>query len=137
MLVEDNPGDVRLTQEALRESGQNVQLIVQMDGQEAIELLRGKAATPSATLPDLILLDLNLPRTDGREILLYLKTDPVLKRIPVIVLTTSIADQDILICYGAHANCMVSKPVDFDDFFRSIDNILRFWLGTALLPCTR
>jgi chemotaxis family two-component system response regulator Rcp1 len=134
MLIEDNPGDVRLTQEAFRESKKNVHLTVIMDGQEALGHLRGLLAEQQGMLPDLILLDLNLPRIDGREILIELKSDPRLQHIPVVVLTTSIAEQDVMKCYRAHANCLVSKPVDYDLFSRAIENIEAFWLETAMLP---
>ena len=134
MLIEDNPGDVRLTQEVFRESGRNIQLLVMLDGQEALDSLRGKGKFDRAVAPDLILLDLNLPRIDGREILREIKSDPQLKHIPVVVLTTSIADQDVRNCYEAHANCLVSKPVDYDCFFEAIERITDFWLSTAMLP---
>ena len=134
LLVEDNPGDVRLTQEAFKEGRLAVNLSVVMDGVEAINFLRKRENHKDATLPDLILLDLNLPKKDGREVLAEVKTDPDLKRIPVVVLTTSNAEQDILKTYNLHANCYINKPVDFEKFFDVIQKIEEFWLKTAILP---
>lgn len=133
-MIEDNPGDVRLTQEAFKEGKRNVNLIVVMDGVEAISYLRRQEPFADAVTPDLILLDLNLPRKDGREVLTEIKSDPDLKRIPVVVLTTSNADQDVQKCYDSHANCYINKPVDFDKFFRAIEIIEEFWLSTVILP---
>jgi two-component system, chemotaxis family, response regulator Rcp1 len=131
LLVEDNPGDVRLTQEALRESGLPTHLQVAIDGVEALATLR--QLEPSFR-PDLILLDLNLPRKSGCEVLAEIKTDETLKRIPVIVLTTSSADEDIGRAYGLHANCYIAKPVNLDRFFQVVRVIEDFWLNTVLLP---
>ncbi len=134
LLIEDNPGDVRLTQEAFKEGRLTINLSVVMDGVEAIKYLKKEGEYHSATIPDLILLDLNLPKKDGREVLEEIKTDYDLKRIPVVVLTTSNAEQDILKSYNLHANCYINKPVDFDKFFDVIQKIEDFWLTTAILP---
>jgi len=134
LLIEDNPGDVRLTQEAFKEGNMNIKLDVVMDGVEAIKYLRKEMPYNQATMPDLILLDLNLPKKDGREVLQEIKTDAKLKRTPVVVLTTSNAQQDILKSYNLHVNCYVNKPVDFDKFFDIIQKIEDFWLSTAILP---
>ncbi|MEO1515258.1 MAG: response regulator [Bacteroidota bacterium] len=134
LLIEDNPGDVRLTQEAFKEGRLPVKLDVVMDGVEAIKFLRRQAPYDEVTVPDLILLDLNLPKRDGREVLEEIKTDEHLKRIPVVVLTTSNAEQDILKSYNLHVNCYINKPVDFDKFFDIIQKIEDFWLSTAILP---
>jgi len=131
LLVEDNPGDVRLTQEALKESRHPVHLSVARDGVEAIEYLRN--CEPDAR-PDLILLDLNLPRKSGREVLSEIKADPELKRIPVLVMTTSRAEQDIQKAYSLNANCYITKPMDLDDFLRTVRSIEEFWMHTATLP---
>lgn len=134
LLIEDNPGDVRLTQEAFREGKLPVNLNVVMDGVEAIKYLKKEAPYNESIIPDLILLDLNLPKRDGREVLQEIKTDENLKRIPVVVLTTSNAEQDILKSYNLHVNCYINKPVDFDKFFDIIQKIEDFWLTTAILP---
>jgi len=134
LLIEDNPGDVRLTQEAFKEGQISIDLNVVMDGVEAIRYLRKEAPYEDATTPDLVLLDLNLPKRDGREVLEEIKTDDHLKRIPVVVLTTSNAEQDILKSYNLHVNCYINKPVDFDKFFDIIQKIEDFWLSTAILP---
>ncbi len=134
LLIEDNPGDVRLTQEAFKEGSINIKLDVVMDGVEAIKFLKKEPPYLDVTTPDLILLDLNLPKKDGREVLQEIKTDQNFKRIPVVVLTTSNAQQDILKSYNLHVNCYVNKPVDFDKFFDIIQKIEEFWLSTAILP---
>ena len=134
LLIEDNPGDVRLTQEAFKEGKLDYRLDVVMDGVEAIHFLRKKVPYQEAATPDLILLDLNLPKKDGREVLAEIKEDPDLRRIPVIVLTTSNAERDILKTYDLHVNCYINKPVDFDRFFDIIQIIEDFWLTTAILP---
>jgi two-component system, chemotaxis family, response regulator Rcp1 len=134
LLVEDNPGDVRLTQEALKESVTNVNLNVAKDGVEALDFLHHKDPFGNAPRPDLILLDLNLPRKSGREVLSQIKADPNLKRIPVLVMTTSRADQDIQRAYELNANCYITKPTDLDDFLRTVRAIEEFWLNTATLP---
>ncbi len=134
LLIEDNPGDVRLTQEAFKEGNMSINLDVTMDGVEAIKYLKKESPFEQVTTPDLILLDLNLPKRDGREVLQEIKTDDLLKRIPVVVLTTSNAEQDILKSYNLHVNCYINKPVDFDKFFDIIQKIEDFWLSTAILP---
>ena len=134
LLVEDNPGDVRLTQEAFKEAKMSIKLDVTMDGAEAIKFLRREGEYEAAVTPDLILLDLNLPKKDGREVLKEIKTDDKLKRIPVVVLTTSNAEQDIMKSYNLHVNCYINKPVDFEKFFDIIQKIEEFWLTTAILP---
>ena len=133
LLIEDNPGDVRLTKEAFKEGNMSVNLSVVMDGVEATKYLAKEGQYENATTPDLILLDLNLPKKDGREVLQEIKTDPNLLRIPVVILTTSNAEQDILHSYNLHANCYINKPVDFDKFFDVIEKIEEFWLSTAIL----
>ncbi|MFQ5446609.1 MAG: response regulator [Saprospiraceae bacterium] len=134
LLIEDNPGDVRLAQEAFKEGGFNVKLDVVMDGLEALRFLRKIAPYDEAFTPDLILLDLNLPKKDGREVLSEIKTDPELLCIPTVILTTSDAEQDILNSYNLHVNCYINKPVDFDKFFDIIQKIEDFWIRTAILP---
>lgn len=133
LLVEDNPGDVRLTQEALRESKVLNNLAVAKDGVEALEMLRREGQYASQARPDLILLDLNLPRKDGREVLMDIKEDPVLRRIPVVVLTTSEAETDIIHAYDLHANCYIVKPVDLDQFINVVRTIEGFWLSIVKL----
>ncbi|GIV30745.1 MAG: response regulator [Saprospiraceae bacterium] len=134
LLIEDNPGDVRLAEEAFKECDIKVQLHVVMDGLEAIKFLKKNGSYASSPTPDLILLDLNLPKKDGREVLEEIKGDPELRIIPVVVLTTSNAHQDIMRCYHLHVNSYINKPVDFDRFFEIIRNIEGFWLKTAVLP---
>ncbi|MCK6500499.1 MAG: response regulator, partial [Nitrospira sp.] len=129
LLVEDNPGDVRLTQEALREAKVINNLTIAKDGMEALAYLRRQGPYAHAPRPHLILLDLNLPKRDGREVLAEIKADESLKRIPVVVLTTSQDEQDILKSYNLHANCYVTKPVDLDQFIRVVRSIEDFWLG--------
>ena len=134
LLVEDNPGDVRLTQEALTEGKLSSNLEVVIDGQQAIEYLHRKGPYADAIRPDLILLDLNLPKKDGREVLKELKTDGNLKRIPVVVLTTSKAPEDVLQAYGLNANCYIAKPIDLEQFIEVVRSIEHFWLSVATLP---
>ena len=134
LLVEDNPGDVRLTIEALRESKVRNHLSVARDGVEALAFLRSEGAHAEAIRPDLILLDLNLPRKDGREVLAEVKADPDLKTIPVVILTTSRAEQDVLRSYELQANCYISKPVDLDQFMTVVKSIEDFWLTIVTLP---
>lgn len=133
LLVEDNPGDVRLTQEAFKDGRVFVNLTVASDGVEAMEFLRGDGVHAKPR-PDLILLDLNLPRKSGREVLEEIKADDVLKRIPVIVMTTSKAEQDIHRAYNLNANCYVTKPVDLDEFLNVVRSIEDFWLTIVTLP---
>ncbi len=134
LLVEDNPGDVRLTQECFKESKISNNLSVVMDGQEAIDFLQHKGKFANALRPDLILLDLNLPRKDGREVLAEIKADPDLRKIPVVVLTISKAEQDILKSYDLHANCFITKPIDLDQFAIIVKSIEDFWLTIVRLP---
>jgi two-component system, chemotaxis family, response regulator Rcp1 len=134
LLVEDNPGDVRLTMEAMRESKVIVNLSVAPDGEEALAFLRRQGAHLGAPRPDLILLDLNLPRKDGREVLAEIKADADLRRIPVVVLTTSRAEEDILRTYDLHANCFITKPVDLDQFITVVASISDFWFSVVRLP---
>jgi chemotaxis family two-component system response regulator Rcp1 len=134
LLVEDNPGDVRLTQEAFKESPRKINMSVARDGVEAIDFLRRRGKYATAPRPDLILLDLNLPRKNGREVLMEIKSDPDLRRIPVVVMTTSKAEQDIQKAYTLNANCYISKPVDFDEFLGVVQSIEDFWLSKASLP---
>jgi len=134
LLVEDNPGDVRLTQEALKDGRVLVNLTVANDGVEALEILRRSGPHADKTRPDLILLDLNLPRKNGREVLEAIKADEDLKRIPVIVMTTSKAEQDISKAYNLNANCYVTKPVDLDEFLNVVRSIEDFWLTIVTLP---
>jgi len=134
LLVEDNPGDVRLTQEALREGKVHNELSVVGDGVDALAFLRREGGFADAPKPDLILLDLNLPRKDGREVLEELKADPDLRRIPVVVLTTSKAEEDVIRSYDLHANCYITKPVDLDQFIHVVQSIEDFWLTVVKLP---
>ena len=134
LLVEDNIGDVRLTQEALKEGHLLVNLTVARDGIEAMDILQQKNSYAGATRPDLVLLDLNLPRKDGREVLREIKADPALKTIPVVILTTSEADADVRVTYGAHANCYITKPVDMDRFFEIVKMLEEYWFTIVKLP---
>jgi len=134
LLVEDNPGDVRLTMEAMRESKVLVNLSSTPDGVEAMAFLRREGQYRNTPRPDLILLDLNLPRKDGREVLAEVKEDADLRRIPVVVLTTSRAEEDILRTYSLHANCFITKPVDLDQFIRVVGAIGDFWFSVVRLP---
>jgi CheY-like chemotaxis protein len=136
LLVEDNPGDVRLTREALKDGKMYHQLSVAVDGVEAMAFLRHEGQYADAPRPDLILLDLNLPRKDGREVLTEIKADDHLKRIPVVVLTTSAAEHDILTSYDLHANCYITKPVDLDQFLKVVQWVEDFWLTIVRLPRT-
>ena len=134
LLVEDNPGDIRLTKEVLKEGKIQNNLSVVMDGEEAIFFLRKIGQYKDAVSPDIILLDLNLPKKDGREVLAEIKADSRLSIIPVIVLTTSAAEQDVLNMYANHANCYITKPVDFNQFINVIKSIENFWLSIVKLP---
>ena len=134
LLVEDNPGDVRLTKEALKEGKVYSNLHTVKDGVEAMEFLRRQGKYKDAPRPDIILLDLNLPRKDGREVLEEIKSDELLKRIPVVVLTTSKAEEDVLRTYNLHANCYVTKPVDLEKFIVVVKSIDAFWLTVVTLP---
>lgn len=134
LLVEDNPAEVRLTREVLKEGRVRNSVSVVSDGVEALSFLRRGPGFEASPRPDLILLDLNLPRKDGREVLAELKDDPDLRRIPVVVLTTSIAEQDVLRSYSLHANCYITKPVDLDQFIAVVRSIDEFWLTIVRLP---
>jgi CheY-like chemotaxis protein len=134
LLVEDNPGDVRLTEEALKESKIAVNMRVANDGIEALAMLRREGNYADRPLPDLILLDLNMPKMDGREVLRHIKSDDRLKHIPVVVLTTSEAEKDIVEAYGQHANCYITKPVELDEFMKIVKSIEGFWLTVVKLP---
>lgn len=134
LLVEDNPSDVYLTEVALKEVALTSSLHVVEDGDQAMAFLRREGSFGTAPRPELILLDLNLPGKDGRQLLAELKADAELRRIPVIVLTTSTADSDITTCYDLHCNCYITKPVDFDHFERVVQEIERFWLQYVTLP---
>jgi chemotaxis family two-component system response regulator Rcp1 len=137
LLVEDSPGDVRLTKEALKESKMANHLSVAEDGVEAMSLLRREGEYEDAVRPDLVLLDLNLPRKDGREVLAEIKADEDLKSIPVIILTTSKVEEDIVRTYNLHANCYITKPVDLDQFLNVVRTIEEFWLSIVKLPSRR
>jgi chemotaxis family two-component system response regulator Rcp1 len=134
LLVEDSPGDVRLTQEAFRESGKPVRLHLASDGIEAMAFLRREGIYADAVRPDLILLDLNLPRMDGRQVLALIKADQNLKIIPTIILTTSDAESDVMISYQLQANCYLRKPAHWDAFDNLVRSINAFWLTKAKLP---
>ena len=134
LLVEDNPGDVRLTQEALVDAKVHNQMFVVGDGVEALAFLRKEGEYRDTPQPDLILLDLNLPRKDGREVLAEIKEDQHLRRIPVVVLTTSTEERDVVKAYNSHANCYINKPVDLDQFINVIKTIEGFWLSIVKLP---
>jgi chemotaxis family two-component system response regulator Rcp1 len=134
LLVEDNPGDVRLTREAFREANSYVHVYVASDGVAAVSFLQRQGAHSHAPRPDLILLDLNLPKMDGRELLAYIKRDDNLKTIPVLILTTSEAPVDIATSYQLHANCFLCKPVQFDAFESLVRSINHFWLTLVKLP---
>ena len=134
LLVEDNPGDARLTEEALKEGKVLTNLSVARDGVEAMAMLRREGPHADLPRPDLVLLDLNLPRKDGREVLAEIRADPDLRRLPVVVLTTSAAEQDIVRAYDLHANCYITKPVDLDQFVAIVQSIEDFWLTIVRLP---
>jgi len=134
LLVEDNLGDVRLTQEALKEGKVLNNLSIARDGEEAMEFLGRKGKYANAVRPDLILLDLNMPKKDGRAVLTDIKNDEELRSIPVVVLTTSVAEQDILKAYNLHANCYITKPVDLGQFIEVVKNINDFWFSVVKLP---
>jgi len=134
LLVEDNPGDIRLTREALKDCKMRNTLYVVEDGEEALSFLYKRGKYTNAPQPDLILLDLNLPKKDGKEVLSEIKENPGLKRIPVVILTTSKAEEDILKTYDLHANCYITKPVDFDQFISVVQKIEDFWFTIVKLP---
>jgi CheY-like chemotaxis protein len=134
LLVEDNPGDVRLTQEVFKEGRVRNNLSVAWNGEEALAFLRREGRFANAPRPDIILLDLNLPRKDGREVLAEIKVDPELKCIPVVILTTSQAESDLIESYNLHANCYIVKPVDLPHFIEVVKRIEGFWLQIVKLP---
>jgi two-component system, chemotaxis family, response regulator Rcp1 len=134
LLVEDSPGDVRLTREALKDAKVHISLHVAVDGIEAMTFLKRTGTHVGAPRPDLILLDLNLPRKDGREVLKEIKESPALRSIPVVILTTSASESDVLQSYELHANCYISKPVDLDGFLKVVQSIDNFWLSVVKLP---
>lgn len=134
LLVEDNPGDIRLIVEVLKEGKINNNLSVVEDGEEALAYLRREGSYQEAIVPDIILLDLNLPKINGTEVLAEIKKDPLLKYIPVIILTTSEAEQDILRAYDLHANCYITKPVNLEQFLTVVRSIENFWLTLVKLP---
>ncbi|MBD2560230.1 MULTISPECIES: response regulator [Nostoc] len=134
LLVEDNPGDAQLTRIALEDSKISIHLNVVEDGVEAMAFLRKQEKYARAAHPDIVLLDLNLPRKDGREVLAEIKGDENLKRIPVVILTTSQAEEDILKAYNLCANCYITKPVDFDQFVKIVQSIENFWFAIVKLP---
>jgi CheY-like chemotaxis protein len=134
LLVEDSPLDIKLTQEALIEGKVKNNLHIVMDGEDAMDFLHKTGKYHAAPRPDIILLDLNLPRKDGREVLAEMKSDPDLRRIPVVILTTSRAEEDIIKTYDLHVNCYVTKPVDMNQFLDAIKSISNFWLTVVALP---
>jgi chemotaxis family two-component system response regulator Rcp1 len=134
LLVEDSPADVLLTREALSDSKLLVELHVAENGRDAMNFLRRTGSYLGVPTPDLVLLDLNLPLKDGREVLSEVKADPELRSIPVVVLTTSQAEEDVLRAYGLHANCYITKPVDFESFVNVVRSIQQFWFSIVTLP---
>ena len=134
LLVEDNPADIRLTEEALKEGSIPVSLSVATDGQQAVDFVYRRGKYINAPRPDLILLDLNLPRKSGREVLSEIKGDPDLKRIPILVMTTSTAEQDVARAYSLNANCYIAKPLELSEFISVVQSIEDFWLTRASLP---
>jgi two-component system response regulator len=134
LLVEDSPGDVRLTREAFKDAKVHINLHVASDGTEAMDFLNREGKYSTVPRPDLILLDLNLPKKDGREVLKEIKESPTLKSIPVVILTTSASEADILRSYNLHANCYITKPVGLDGFLEVVKSIDSFWLSVVKLP---
>ncbi len=134
LLVEDNPGDVQLTKEALAETKILANLYTAENGVEALKFLHKKGEYKNSPRPDIIILDLNLPLKDGREVLEEIKTDEDLKRIPVVILTSSKAEEDIVKSYNLHANCFITKPLDFDQFTQIVQSIEQFWFTIVKLP---
>jgi two-component system, chemotaxis family, response regulator Rcp1 len=134
LLVEDSPGDVRLTREAFKDAKVHINMHVASDGAKAMAFLKREGEYATAPRPDLILLDLNLPRKDGREVLEEIKEDPILKTIPVVVLTTSSSEADVLRSYQLHANCYITKPVGLEGFLTVVKSIDSFWLSVVRLP---
>lgn len=134
LLVEDNPGDVELAREALEDSKLKNRLFVVKDGEEALDFIFKRRAYVDAPRPDIILLDLNLPKKDGREVLREIKSDENTKRIPVVILTTSKAEEDVLRAYNLHANCYITKPMDLNQFLKIVQSIEHFWMSIVVLP---
>ena len=134
LLVEDNEGDIILAQEALKRAKMSNEVIVARDGEEALEYLNRKQLNKEGRLPDLILLDINLPKVDGKEVLTAIKNDPKLKIIPVVMLTTSASEKDVLDAYSNHANCFITKPSELDKFLHIVHKIENFWLSIVKLP---
>jgi two-component system, chemotaxis family, response regulator Rcp1 len=134
LLVEDSPGDVRLTQEAFKDAKMLINLHVAWDGAEAMAFLRREGDKSDTPRPDLILLDLNLPKKSGREVLKEIKEDPALMSIPIVILTTSASEEDVLRSYLLHANCYITKPVDLPGFLKVVRSIDNFWLSVVKLP---
>ncbi len=134
LLVEDNPGDVRLTQEAMKEGKMRNNLSVAVDGVEAMAFLRREGKYADAPRPDVVLLDLNLPKKDGRSVLTEIKEDPDLRRIPVVILTSSKAEEDIFNSYDSHANCYITKPGDLEQFIEVVKSVEGFWVQIVKLP---
>jgi len=134
LLVEDSVGDVRLTREAFKDARMHINLHVAVDGDDAMSFLKREGQYADAPRPDLILLDLNLPRKDGREVLKEIKESPTLAIIPVVILTTSASEEDILRTYQLHANCYITKPVDLEGFLKVVKSIDTFWLSVVKLP---
>jgi chemotaxis family two-component system response regulator Rcp1 len=137
LLVEDSPGDVRLTREAFRDANQSIHLHVACDGVEAMAFLKHEGTHANAPRPDIILLDLNLPKMDGREVLAHIKEDESLNTIPIVILTTSVAEADIVKSYQLRANCYLSKPVQLEEFEALVKSINDFWLTEVKLPNQR
>ena len=134
LLIEDNPGDARLASEALKSSKIHNELQIVQDGEAAIDYLHKRGDYQKATTPDIIFLDLNLPKKDGREVLAEVKSDETLKKIPIVILTTSDHEEDVLRSYNLHANCYITKPLDFNQFRKVIESINNFWLSLVKLP---
>jgi len=134
LLVEDSVGDVRLTREAFKDARMHINLHVAVDGEDAMSFLKRERQYADAPRPDLILLDLNLPKKDGREVLKEIKESPTLAIIPVVILTTSASEEDILRTYQLHANCYITKPVDLEGFLKVVKSIDTFWLSVVKLP---
>ncbi len=137
LLVEDNTGDVRLTQEALKEAKVHNHLTVASDGVEALAILRKQGNYAAAVTPDIILLDLNLPKMSGTEVLAQIKKDEALKQIPVVIVTSSKAEEDVAKSYNLHANCYVTKPIDLDQFIKMVRSIEDFWFTIVRLPARK
>lgn len=134
LLVEDQPADVRLTQEVLKQGKVANELYVAEDGEKAMQFLRREGEHADKPRPDLVILDLNLPRMDGKEVLQAIKSDPVLLKTPVLILTTSAAEKDILDAYAHHVNAYITKPIDLDEFVKVVSSIEEFWLSIVRLP---